>query len=240
MRLVTKSQRILIEANYPANTTDMSTLTFFMGDIKMKTKKLVCGIGLNDADYSVAKFETIVCADGKKKNKQVWFCRYYRTWASMLNRCYSAKLQDRRPTYKNCTVSNDWLTFTNFKAWMEKQDWEGNQLDKDLLIEGNKIYSAETCVFVTRAVNSFTLDKGAARGEWLIGVSWNKLAKKFMSMCHNPFTKKLEYLGLFTSEQEAHEAWLKRKLELAHELAAIQSDQRVAKALIDGYSQYCV
>ena len=32
MRLVTKSQDTCIEANYSANTTDISALTFFMGD----------------------------------------------------------------------------------------------------------------------------------------------------------------------------------------------------------------
>lgn len=53
MRLVTKSQGICIEANYPANTTDMNALTFFMDDIKMKPKKLVYGVGTNDADYAV-------------------------------------------------------------------------------------------------------------------------------------------------------------------------------------------
>lgn len=36
--------------------------------------------------------------------------------------------------------------------------------------------------------------------------------------------------------QEAHEAWLKRKLELAHLLAAEQEDPRVAEALINRYS----
>ena len=50
-----------------------------------------------------------------------------------------------------------------FKDWMENQDWEGNQLDKDLLFEGNKVYGPKTCVFVTRMVNNFTLDSGAAR-----------------------------------------------------------------------------
>lgn len=113
----------------------------------------------------------------------------------------------------------------------------GNQLDKDLLFEGNKVYSDENCVFVSPLVNSFTIDRGAARGEWLIGVAWNKRACKFQSQCSNPFTKKLENLGYFDCEQQAHQAWLKRKLELAHELAAIQTDARVAKALIDRYSK---
>ena len=155
----------------------------------------------------------------------------------MLKRCYSAKLQECYPTYRGCTVSEDWLVFSKFKAWMEKQDWEGKDLDKDILIEGNKVYSAETCVFVTRMVNTFIIDSGAARGEWKIGASWHKKKNKFQSMCKNPFTKKLEYLGYFDCEQAAHEAWRKRKLELAHELAAIQTDPRVAKALIDRYSK---
>lgn len=156
----------------------------------------------------------------------------------MLERCYSIKLQERYPTYRGCTVSKEWLTFSNFRAWMVTQDFEGKQLDKDLLIEGNKVYGPETCVFVSGSVNRFTTDRGAARGEWLIGATWDKTAGKFRSSCRNPFTKKGEYLGYFTCEQEAHEAWLKRKLELAKELAAIQEDPRAAEALINRYSNY--
>ena len=118
---------------------------------------------------------------------------------------------------------------------MEKQDWEGLQLDKDLLVEGNKTYSEDTCVFVSPMVNTFTIDRGADRGKWLIGVHWNKEKGKFQSQCSNPFTGDREHLGYFPCEQQAHEAWLKRKLELAHELAAIQTDPRVAKALVERY-----
>ncbi|HZK23819.1 MAG TPA: hypothetical protein VFC74_00325 [Oscillospiraceae bacterium] len=205
--------------------------------MKPKTKKLVCGIGWNDADYVVNKKETIGYEDGKQRFKLVWACKYYSTWASMLSRCYSAKAQKKRPTYAGCTVSEDWHTFSKFKSWMEKQNWEGNQLDKDLLFEGNKLYSADTCVLVTPMVNSFTIDCRAVRGEWQVGVSWDKIKNKFQANCRNPFTRKQENLGRFDSEQEAHNAWKKRKLELAHELAAIQTDQRVAKALIDRYSK---
>lgn len=201
----------------------------------MKTRKLVYGVGINDADYVVRKNETIE-VNGKQKQKMVWICPFYQAWENMLKRCYSAKYQETRPTYKGCSVSDDWLRFSNFKSWMEAQNWEGKQLDKDLLFEGNKIYSAETCVFVTQAVNKFTIDSGASRGEWLIGVYWVKGSGKFKTSCRNPFTKKLEYLGLFTSELEAHKAWLKRKLELARLLAAEQTDERVAKALIERYT----
>lgn len=204
----------------------------------MKIRKLVFGVGINDADYVTQKFETIGYVDGKRKQKKVWFCPFYRTWTSMLERCYSIKYQERQPTYIGCTVSKEWLTFSNFKSWMEKQDFEGKQLDKDLLFEGNKVYKAEACVFVTQMVNGFTTDRGAARGEWMIGVHWDKKAGKFKSQCCNPYSGEQEYLGLFTCEQEAHQAWRVRKLELAHELAAIHADPRIAKALIDRYSKY--
>ena len=204
----------------------------------MKVKKLVFGVGMNDADYAVEKKETIGYVDGKQKQKLVWKCPYYRAWTHMLERCYSAKYRERKPTYRDCSVVTEWHLFSNFKSWMKKQQWEGKQLDKDLLIEGNKVYSADTCIFVTPMVNTFTIDCGASRGEWMIGVCWHKKVEKFHAGCSNPFTKKREHLGYFAYELEAHQAWLTRKLELAHELAAIQEDPRVAKALIDRYMNY--
>lgn len=202
----------------------------------MKPKKTVYGVGINDADYVTEKKETIGRVNGKQKQKQVWICPFYRTWKGMLERCYSIKFHERSPSYKGCSVSEEWHTFSNFKAWMETQQWEGNQIDKDLLIEGNKIYSSVTCVFVTQMVNSFTTAREAARGEWMIGVNWSKSKKIFRAQCRNPFTKKIGYLGSFACEHQAHQAWLNRKLELAKELAGVQKDERVAKALIERYS----
>lgn len=207
-----------------------------MKRVELRAPRLVQGVGINDADYVTQKWETIGYVVGKRKQKLIWVCPYYRAWTDMLKRCYSTKFQERQPTYKGCSVSEEWLTFSVFKNWMEAQNWEGKQLDKDLLFEGNKIYSSKTCVFVTPMVNSFTSDRGNDRGEWMIGVCWNKRENKFISSCRNPFTKKQEHLGYFASEQEAHNTWLNRKLELAKELAAIQTDERVAKALIERYT----
>lgn len=203
----------------------------------MKSEKLVFGVGINDAGYVTERRETVSRENGKRKQKLIWFCPFYRAWKDMLSRCYSSTYQDRKPTYVGCIVTDDWHTFSVFKSWMMAQDWEGNQLDKDLLSEGNKIYSPETCIFVTQMVNSFTTDCGASRGDYLIGVNWDKGRSKFKSRCSNPFTKKQESLGYFTCEQEANQAWINRKLELARELASIQTDLRVAKALIDRYSK---
>ena len=204
----------------------------------MKEKRLVCGVGVNDADYMVQEWK-YWCENGKQKVKIVWTCPYYSRWHSMMVRCYSKKKQEERPTYKGCSVCTEWLTFSNFKSWMEKQEWEDMQLDKDILFEGNKDYHPDKCVFVHRKVNSFLVDRGAKRGKYKIGVCLDKdrKSKSYISRCRNPFTRKHEHIGRFYTEQEAHDAYRKRKYELAIELANSEyvTDERVKKALIERF-----
>ena len=198
-----------------------------------KRNKLVQGVGVNDADYNVYEYAIV---EGKRKI--VWVCPFYQTWISMLKRCYSDKLQSKRPTYKGCSTCDEWLIFSKFRAWMKSQGWEGKHLDKDLLIEGNKVYSPDTCIFVHPKVNSFTNDNGNARGECMIGVYWSNRDDKFLSQCSNPFTGKRERLGLFTNELQAHLAWKSRKHELACLLADSEycTDPRLAEALRTRYA----
>lgn len=196
--------------------------------------KLICGMGINDADYPV---KVRVWGDWKKK---YWSCPFYSTWQDMIRRCYDIKVQEKHSSYKGCYVCEEWLRFSNFKSWMETQDWEGNDLDKDILIRGNKVYSPQRCVFVERMVNGFILENGRSRGDWPIGVSWNKSMNAFSSKVNNPITKKQENLGYFHCPQEAHQTWLARKLELARQLAALQDDPRVAKALVERYENYAI
>jgi hypothetical protein len=207
-------------------------------------KKLVYGVGINDAGYVVQVKE---CTEerypnGAKKHILIWVCPYYSRWRNMLLRCYSKKFQERRPTYKGCTVCKEWLLFSHFKSWMRTQDWEGTQLDKDLLVEGNKVYSLETCVFVHTKVNSFTTDGGNGRGEHLIGCHLVENDKKFLSRCSSPFTKKKGFLGRFSTELEAHLAWKKQKHIYACQLADSEyvTDERVALALRNKYKNYTI
>lgn len=192
----------------------------------MRKNRLVCGVGVNDADYPV----------NKRENGKRVMCRYYQAWANMLERAYSDKYKQNRPTYEGVTVCEEWRSFTRFRAWMEAKDWEGKELDKDILFQGNKVYSPDTCVFVDGFVNLFLTDRAAARGEWPLGVDWFEQKQKFRSRCNNPFTKKQEYLGLFTCPNQAHIAWKARKHELACQLADIQTDQRLADALRERYN----
>lgn len=206
----------------------------------MVKKKLVHGKGLNDADYVTQKFLTSY-ENGKKKNKLIWSCPFYVKWRSMLERCYCIKFQQRggNGRYAECDVCDDWLRFSTFKSWMQQQDWEGKQLDKDILVPHNKLYSPSTCAFVDKRVNLFVNDRAAYRGTLLIGVSICPMSGRFKSACSGR-DGGLQYLGLFDTELEAHKAWLAFKLEQAKILAAEQSDPRVAKALIERYENYVV
>ena len=71
----------------------------------------------------------------------------------MLNRCYG-KAYLKKPHYGKATVCDEWLVFTNFKKWMMTQNWEGKNLDKDLRSWPNRVYSPETCAFISKRANS--------------------------------------------------------------------------------------
>jgi len=78
----------------------------------------------------------------------------YVTWKSMLQRCYSENFQARQSTYKGCVVSTEWHNFQYFCLWFDENYSEGKHLDKDIKIDGNKIYSPEFCLFVSKADNT--------------------------------------------------------------------------------------
>ena len=206
--------------------------------VKIKEEKLIAGIGINDADYCVQKFERYTDTEGRRKPKMLWVCPFYRRWKAMIDRCYYPRKSNKmKPIYIDCGVCEEWLTFSNFKSWMETQDWEGNQLDKDLLGDG-KLYSPDTCCFIPSMVNVFMTERDASRGKYLIGVDFSKKVSKFRARCKNPYTRKSVHLGTFETEAEAHQAWLDKKVYFAKMLASGIKETRVAEALIKRYENY--
>lgn len=191
-------------------------------------RKLVHGVGLNDAGYRIADTAQ---ANGRQIN--LWVCPFYQTWEHMLRRCYSESAQknEKNISYVKCSVDSEWHTFSNFRAWMIRQPWQGNEIDKDQLFPGNNIYSHDRCVFISPGLNKFTTSCKRSRGEHPVGASFNKRLGRFVGYCNNPFTKKFEHLGCFDSPELAHEAWRKRKHDHALRYADMQEDERVAQAL---------
>ena len=170
---------------------------------------LVCGVGVNDAPY---------CAQPRIDGKQV-VCPAYSAWTGMLKRAYSEKCQEKRPTYKGVVVCDEWHSFMSFRHWWLENQVDGWELDKDILYDDG-VYSPEACIFVPSWLNSFTIDSGSSRGELPIGVDFQKRAGKYRAQCCQPLAGRRGRLclGLFTTPEEAHLAWLARKLELALEL----------------------
>jgi len=178
-------------------------------------------VGINDADYVTQP--TI-------KGKRVC-CPFYRAWKGMITRSYDSKVHIKRPTYIGTTVCLEWHTFSNFKLWMEYQDWENKDLDKDIINPRNKIYSPDTCCFVTPALNGLLLDNISKRGDLPIGVTRHKGTGKFQASCIG-MSHKSKYLGLFITPEEATAAYIKYKTKIICYVAKKQTDSRISNGLI--------
>ena len=164
-----------------------------------QNRGLTYGIGVNDVDYAV---------NTRVGSKQV-HCPFYQTWVNMLKRCYSEGWKKKYPTYEDCFVCEEWHSLKNFRAWMESQDWEGNQLDKDLLVKGNKEYSPETCAFVPRWLNNILLAPKSVDSKYPLGVSSSR--KNFQAATGGD--GKAKYVGTSKCPKEAHAMWQIAKAE---------------------------
>lgn len=178
----------------------------------LSKRRLVYGVGVNDASYNVRYF------DGDES----FLCPYYQKWVDMLKRCYSKRFLLKNSSYSGCKVCDDWLVFSSFKRWMMSQQWEGKSLDKDILVKGNKEYSPETCLFIPQQVNCFVLDNKKIRGKYKIGVSFNKQMKKFRAQIK--IKGKQTHLGYFDDEESAHKAYLDAKKDLVSMMCAEEPD----------------
>ena len=183
--------------------------------------KLVHGVGVNDADYVVQP----VGPDGKQRA-----CPYYKIWSNMLKRAYSPKYHAKRPTYTGVTVCEEWHSFMAFRVWMMTQDWEGKQLDKDIIVPGNKVYSPATCAFVSSQINNLLIDCAAARGEFPVGVIWKKSNGRFRARVAENGKKR--QLGYFATPEAAHSAWRKEKVRIVRTAARECDDPRVSAGLL--------
>ena len=161
----------------------------------------------------------------------------YELWHRMLRRCYSDKSKKQRPTYEGCEVSENFKYYEYFYEWCNKQigfDVKGFDLDKDLLIKGNKVYSEDSCVFLPKEINSLLTKSTASRGEHLIGVCWHKTKKAFVARVSRNKGKR-EHLGLFNTEIEAFNAYKQAKEDYIKEQAdkwKSQIDPRAYEALM--------
>lgn len=149
----------------------------------------------------------------------------YNRWFKMLQRCYDEDFKKEHPTYNNCYVCDEWLCYENFEKWWNEHyyELEGEwvELDKDILIKGNKVYSPETCVFVPKAIN-ILFKKHKKESNLPLGVYFHR--GKYTSQL-NEDSRKRKWLGDFNTPEEAFYAYKEAKEKEIKRVADLYKDK---------------
>ena len=120
----------------------------------------------------------------RKENE--WNERVYRKWKHMLQRVYSEKYHDKRPSYIDSTLQLElhWLSYfveniTKIKGYNYDKFMSGElELDKDILSDGkNKEYSVGNCMFVSKSENIKQANK-TRNNDYLKGINNPMYGKK--------------------------------------------------------------
>ena len=181
---------------------------FKTGNIKNPMTPSVYGVGF----MGIGEFKST------DENGKLTKC--HKVWNDMHQRCYDPKYHEKKPTYENCTVDEKWHDYQAFGKWFEENYYEVEgqtmALDKDILYKGNKVYSADTCVFVPQFINNLFVKSNKRRGKYPIGVDKHK-GKFRAKLCKGdgkPIT-----LGTYNTPEEAFFAYKQAKEAYIKEVA---------------------
>ena len=152
----------------------------------------VYGVGINDVYEKVRHSEC------------------YKKWLSILYRCYHSTQKEHSKSYNSCVVCDEWLYLSKFKQWFDNPEngfIKGYEIDKDLLSNGSKIYSPDTCCFLPPEINGLIK---LPNGKKQLPTGVIKIADK--RRCYRvDFRKKS--VGYFETIEEASNLYKKLKRE---------------------------
>lgn len=188
-----------------------------------KAKRMIFGVGYNSGGVYVTK----------EFGKNTYG---YSAWYDMMRRCYSEKHQANNPTYIGCTVDVEWHDFQVFAKWLANQKLKSNgyHLDKDLLVNGNKIYSKDTCSLVPMEINLLLNSCSKRRGDYPVGVRLHKHKGSFEAQIS--INGKHRSLGYYKNTDEAHDAYVIAKEQYVKDKALEWKpymDRKVFNALMN-------
>ena len=133
-------------------------------------------------------------------------------------------------------MCDEWLRFSNFKRWFDKNYEEGYYLDKDILVNGNKVYSPETCCFVPHEINELIETRKNKTNKFYQCVEISKNGK-FRARIKRYGRR--EYLGTFNTPEEAFEAYKHGKVAYVREVADTYfNDGKITKEVYDALYRY--
>lgn len=165
------------------------TETDIVIDRRKRKLGVILGIGVNDIQ-------------DVNRHEKAWVA-----WRGMFTRCYSEKMHNRNPTYVGCSVCKEWHLYSNFRKWYYDNFRPGLELelDKDILVKGNKVYSPKTCCLVPHRINCLLEKNDSLRGDRLIGVYRDHATGEYTSSIK--MFKECKFLGRFKTEDEAFGAY---------------------------------
>ena len=125
----------------------------------------------------------------------------------MLSRCYlSSDKEYSRYGARGVVVAPVWHNFQNFAKWVEQQCVPDDyQLDKDIKVKGNLVYSPDVCLLVSPQQNAEAANAKAAsficpEGNIYHTDNMSKFARE-----HNLNAGKLS--NLYTKKAKTHKGW---------------------------------
>lgn len=149
--------------------------------------------------------------------------RSFAVWVGMLERCYSTEYLNGG-AYQGCYVADEWHCFKIFQEWYEAQPYcDIYEIDKDLLVKGNRLYSPQTCVLLPKHLNIALQGKRKNMGAYPCGVYYKKKNKNFIAqLAYGDGVQR--HLGSFSTWQEAADAYNNAKTDQIRNLAETHKD----------------
>jgi hypothetical protein len=211
-----RSKDVLVKFLEHGNLVHTSWESFNRGGVKNVFDRSVYGIGY--------------IGEGKYKTKENGkHTPQYDSWHTMLGRIYGAHSAKLNPSYINVTVCDEWFNFQTFAEWYDQNYYQVNgermNLDKDILIKGNREYSPNACIFVPARINSLFVKNNTNRGDLPIGVTYDKRTKKYVARCSGGLKKKTEHLSDHNTPEEAFYAYKINKELVIRDIANEYKDK---------------
>ena len=178
-------------------------------------------------------------SSGYSKDGKTYHTKASAVWHAMRQRCGVGGSKKALPGYADCTISENFKDFQFFAEWCQTQvayGQEGYELDKDVLVQDNRIYSENYCVFSPQELNSFLCVNSGPVSDLPKGIT----------RCRNKYMARLAaigYLGVYSTPEEASQVYQNaRNRELFKWLVRLQNkefavDSRVITALIERTAQ---
>lgn len=187
----------------------------FTKDIVTVFDRNICGVGY----IGLGKYKPSYINDKGK----ITPTKTYDAWRSMIRICYG-NLNNCK-SYKYVDVCEEWHNFQNFAKWYEENYYEFRneimQVDKDILVHNNKVYSPDTCLIVPNRINAMFIKNKSKRGKYPIGVyKYGSKETPYTAQCSDIELGMQKRLGEFKTPEEAFyayktykESYIKRKAE---------------------------